>query len=77
MGVTRLSTKDNLMKGKLIADRPFAYNYNYKYREKIFYIMISGLAPESAAAIDLKLLRLIKHTIDKEYTYAKKPKCTQ
>jgi hypothetical protein len=30
------------------------------------YIMISGLAPLSAAAIDLKLLRLIKHTIDKE-----------
>ena len=39
--------------------------------------MISGLAPESAAAIDLKLLRLIKHTIDKEYAYAKKTKCTE
>ena len=44
---------------------------------RYFYIMISGLAPESAAAIDLKLLRLIKHTIDKEYTYAKKTKCTE
>ena len=34
--------------------------------EDMNYIMISGLAPLSAAAIDLKLLRLIKHTIDKE-----------
>ena len=63
MGVTRLSTKDNLMKGKLIADRPFAYNYNYKYREKIFLYYDKWTSTLSAAAIDLKLLRLIKNIL--------------